>query len=104
MKKLISKILKGPGEIKNKPKSWEADIIKSVENFTMTSAENITALIRAIAHVHENKIEGAIVECGVWKGGSMMAAVKTLLHLGESSRQLYLYDTFSEFSSPEAVD
>ena len=53
-------------------------IIDRVRPFTMTSPERIMALRAAVAHVCRHAIPGAIVECGVWRGGSMMAAALTL--------------------------
>jgi hypothetical protein len=51
-----------------------------------------------------NGIDGAMVECGVWKGGSSMAMALTLKNLGSENRDLYLYDTFSGMSAPTDVD
>src|SRR5437588_7592087 len=51
----------------------ETDIIRAVRPWTMTSAERIHALILAARYVSAIGIVGAIVECGVWKGGSMAA-------------------------------
>jgi hypothetical protein len=42
----------------------------------------------------KNNIEGDIVECGVWKGGSIMAVIDTLLRHNSTMRSIYLYDTF----------
>ena len=78
-------------------------IIDRVRPFTMTSPERIMALRAAVAHVCRHAIPGAIVECGVWRGGSMMAAALTLLELGER-RPLHLYDTFTGMPPPGAAD
>ncbi|GHD27655.1 hypothetical protein GCM10007147_26880 [Nocardiopsis kunsanensis] len=51
------------------------------------------ALVNAIEYVHHSQIEGDIVECGVWRGGSMELAAKKLLSLQEI-RDLWLYDTY----------
>ncbi len=80
------------------------DIITSVQPFTMTSPERVNSLIEAVKYVVKNKIDGAFVECGVWKGGSAMAMTLTLKSLGESSRELFLYDTFSGMVAPTEVD
>ena len=40
------------------------------------------------------EVDGDIVECGVWKGGSMMLAAKTLMELDNTDYDLYLFDTF----------
>jgi O-methyltransferase len=82
----------------------EADLIRDVRPWTMTSAERIYALIQAVRFVSANAIAGAIVECGVWKGGSMMAAAKTLLRLEDTTRDLYLFDTFEGMSEPSGKD
>lgn len=79
-------------------------IYEAVKPYTMTSPERVNALIEAVRYVVENNITGAIVECGVWKGGSMMATALTLKHLGDENRDLYLYDTFSGMNAPTAAD
>lgn len=79
-------------------------IWNDVRNNTMTSKERIFGLIEAVKYVNKYNIEGAIVECGVWRGGSMMAVAKTLKSLNDTSRQLYLYDTYEGMTEPTAVD
>jgi O-methyltransferase len=75
----------------------------AVQPYTMTGPERIFALRQAVLHVCRNRIPGAIVECGVWKGGSMMAAAKTLMECGER-RPLYLCDTFDGMPPPADGD
>ena len=89
------------------PPDFEAsdiEIIRAVEPYTMTSTERIHALIHAVRHVVRNRIAGDMVECGVWKGGSVMAMALTLLQLGERDRSLYLFDTFSGMTPPGDMD
>src|SRR5918999_5145890 len=76
------------------------DVIKRVRRQTMTTAPRIAALCDSVEYLVRNAIEGAIVECGVWKGGSMMAAALTLLRLEEADRDLYLFDTFTGLPQP----
>lgn len=66
----------------------------AVRSYTMTSPQRVYALCNAVRYVVDNAIPGAIVECGVWRGGSTMAAARTLLELGDRSRDLVLFDTF----------
>jgi hypothetical protein len=82
----------------------ELSIIREVRPWTMTSVERIYALIQAVRYISANAIAGAIVECGVWKGGSMAAVAKTLVQLGELSRDLYLFDTFEGMAPPSVED
>jgi hypothetical protein len=79
-------------------------IYKKVRPYTMTSPERIFSLCEAVTYVQKNNIEGDIVECGVWKGGSMMAVAETLLRAGDTSRDLYLFDTFEGMPPPTEND
>jgi hypothetical protein len=66
----------------------------------MASPERIYALCDAVRYVSINAVPGDIVECGVWRGGCMMAAARTLLELGDTTRTLYLFDTFDGMTKP----
>jgi len=81
-----------------------AQTIAAVRPYTMTSDERVAALCDAVRYVVTNRVPGAIVECGVWKGGSMMAVARTLLELGESTRDLHLFDTFEGMTAPTGED
>lgn len=78
-------------------------IIAAVAPFTMTSPERIVALRDAVRHVCRHGIPGDIVECGVWRGGSMMAAALALVELG-ARRTLHLFDTFDGMPPPGDLD
>ncbi len=78
---------------------WEA-----VRTVTMTSPERVLALRRSVRRVVDQGIPGAIVECGVWRGGSMLAAALTLAELGDTTRDLYLFDTFTGMTEPTEHD
>jgi O-methyltransferase len=82
----------------------EADLVREVRPWTMTSAERIYSLIQAVRYVSTNSIPGAFVECGVWKGGSMAAIARTLLEVQDIRRELYLFDTFEGMTEPTAKD
>jgi O-methyltransferase len=78
--------------------------LKSVRPYTMTSSERISSLVQAVRYIVKAGVPGAIVECGVWRGGSMMAVAYTLAGLGVSDRQLYLFDTYEGMSPPTGAD
>lgn len=80
------------------------EVYKKVKPYTMTSPERVFSLCEAVKYIHEKNIEGDIVECGVWKGGSMMAVAETLLRSGDTSRNLYLFDTFEGMAPPTDKD
>ncbi|PZV15273.1 MAG: macrocin O-methyltransferase [Pseudanabaena sp.] len=80
------------------------NIISKVQNYTMTSVERRFALINTIRYISTNQIAGDIVECGVWKGGSMMAVAYTLIQMEDLGRDLHLFDTFSGMAEPSEKD
>jgi O-methyltransferase len=72
--------------------------------FTMVSRERLYAHFLAVRYVVENGIDGDIVECGVWRGGTSMLGALTLLGMNETSRRLWLYDTFAGMTEPTPDD
>lgn len=72
--------------------------------FTMVSRERLYAHFQAVNYVVKNRIAGDIVECGVWRGGTSMLGALTLLGLNDTSRRLWLYDTFAGMTKPTEVD
>ncbi|MEU0158170.1 TylF/MycF/NovP-related O-methyltransferase [Streptomyces sp. NPDC006261] len=80
------------------------DIIRAVKPYSMTSPERLNAFILATRYIARHSIPGDIVECGVWRGGSMQACARTLLSVGETERELYLFDTYEGMTPPTAED
>jgi O-methyltransferase len=76
------------------------EIIGAVMPYTMTSPERVAALCHAVRHIEANNVLGAFVECGVYRGGSSMAAAMSFT----KPRDLYLYDTFEGMSAPTTND
>ena len=83
---------------------FHKEIIEKVRPYTMTSVERLFTLIESVKYIVQHNIPGDIVECGVWKGGSMMAVAETLHKLGQTNRQLFLYDTFAGMTAPTQAD
>ncbi len=81
-------------------KKDEIDIIRQVKGYTLTSNERLYTLIHAVRYLVKKDIPGDIVECGVWRGGSIMAAIKVLQGLKDERRSMYLYDTFEGMVAP----
>lgn len=82
----------------------ESRIIELASPCTMTGKHRLLGVIDAVRYVRKAGIAGDIVECGVWKGGSMMAVAATLLAEGDTSRNLYLFDTFEGMAPPTERD
>jgi hypothetical protein len=84
--------------------SEQYNILETVRPFTMTSDERIAAVLHAVDYVSKNQIAGDIAECGVWKGGSMMAVALDLVRRNDFSRTLWLYDTFEGMNEATEAD
>lgn len=82
----------------------DRQIINQVRPFTMTSTERIWTLLKAIDYLEANKVPGDFVECGVWRGGSVMAMLLRLQQLESAPRTVWLYDTFQGMTPPTQED
>lgn len=80
------------------------EIYRKTRNYTMTSPERMYALHQAVSYICSSSIPGDIVETGVWRGGSSMVVAHSLLEKGDTSRSLYLYDTFTGMAEPTEDD
>ena len=81
-----------------------ARLVRAVRPFTMTSEARIRVLCELVRDIVRRGIPGDIAECGVWRGGSMMAVALTLLELGDTGRVLHLFDTFQGMTPPGEHD
>jgi len=88
------------------PDLSEADfrILEEVDPYTMVSPDRLCAFIEATRYVVNNDVPGAIVECGVWRGGASMASIKALQSLDRTGRDFYLYDTYEGMTRPSEHD
>ena len=77
---------------------------RRVATATMTSTQRLHALYQAINYATDAGVRGPIVECGVWRGGSSMLSALALLARGDTSRTLWLYDTFEGMVAPGELD
>jgi hypothetical protein len=78
-------------------------IIERTRPYTKTPSVRVVALCNSVDYVVGNEIPGAIVECGLWRGGSLMAAALRLAGLG-ADRSLYGFDTFAGMTAPTQED
>lgn len=108
VKKIVSHFSGQPinGESLNcKYEASTEKIITICKPYTMTARSNLNAIIEAVRYLDRNKINGALVECGVWRGGCVMAMAEShRLWSGQISREIYLYDTFEGMSKPTDLD
>ena len=81
---------------------WQ--IVPEVHDFTQLPIEPMWSLYEAVRYLVGRGIKGDFVECGVLFGGSAMLIAKTLMALGDTSRDLWLYDSFQGFVGEQAED
>jgi hypothetical protein len=72
--------------------------------YTMTTVERQYALYQATKYLVARRIQGAFVECGVWRGGAAMMMAHTLLACQNAEREIFLYDTFTGMTEPTEKD
>lgn len=83
---------------------FEQQVVDEVRMHTMISTARLLANMDAVEYVVRRGVPGALVECGVWRGGSVLAMVRVLQRLGVDDRDVYLYDTFEGMTEPGDVD
>jgi O-methyltransferase len=57
-----------------------------------------------VRHCVRRELPGAFVECGVWKGGAVLAMLLALQQEGRADRDVYLFDTFEGMTEPSPED
>jgi O-methyltransferase len=79
-------------------------IIEQSLPHTMTGIARLQSVIDAVRYCERRGIPGAFAECGVWRGGSVLAMILTLQDLGSRDRDIYLLDTFEGMTEPGERD
>lgn len=83
---------------------WKLAVVAQVGEHTMTPANRVVELCAAVAYVEANSLPGAFVECGVARGGSVMAMALSLMHIGRCDREIYAFDTYEGQPRPSSRD
>jgi len=79
-------------------------MVRRLSEFSMTSYGTLGVLMDAVRYVIKNNIQGDVVECGIGKGGSIMAIAETLIDLESFEKEIFLYDTYEGFPEPGKFD
>jgi O-methyltransferase len=84
----------------------EADrrIVERALEHTMTSVARLDAVVQSVRHCVRRELPGDFAECGVWRGGSVLAMILTLQDMGAPPRDIHLYDTFEGMTEPTELD
>lgn len=79
-------------------------LFNACKAYTLIHVERMYSLYKAVQYVVQKKLPGDFVECGVWKGGASMMMAKVLMQMGDTSRTIYMYDTYEGMSEPTKED
>jgi O-methyltransferase len=79
-------------------------IVERALPYTMTGIARLQALVDAVRYCVAREVPGDFAECGVWRGGSVLAMILTLQELGADDRHVHLYDTFEGMTEPTEHD
>ncbi len=79
-------------------------IYNQCKPYTMTSPERMYSLYLSMNYIIDNRLEGDLAECGVWRGGSSMMMALMLKQKGITDKKIYLYDTYEGMSAPTEFD
>ncbi len=80
------------------------EIVTLSDEYSMTSRPKRFALVAAVRHIAQTGIPGDIVECGVWRGGSIHMIARTFQAEGVTDRDIHLFDTFEGMTEPTEHD
>lgn len=88
---------------RNKEKIMQMDIMQKVKPYTMVGRSGMYVTYDSVIKIEKENIKGAIVECGVARGGSaaMMALISEHFN---GKRKYWLFDTFEGLPPPSEKD
>ena len=69
----------------------------------MTGPLRMWSVLQSINHIIDKSVEGALVECGVWKGGNLALMSKYSNHLGLDAPVIG-FDTFDGMPEADEID
>lgn len=79
--------------------------VSKVAGYTLVSWGRLASLWHQVAYLDRAGIAGALVECGVYRGGSTaMMALAHAARVKPPVRQLHLFDSFEGVPEPAAID
>ena len=89
--------------------TFDRELLECSSDWTMCSGLQKQFMMDATRYVLRREIPGAIVECGVWRGGMMQIVARTLVAEADApnmayanQRELWLYDTYTGMPDPES--
>jgi hypothetical protein len=78
-------------------------LLRTVRPYSMVSYERLRRLYELAESAEVNRLEGAFVECGVWRGGCS-GVMAYLANKYGSGREVHLFDSFEGLPDPTDRD
>lgn len=80
------------------------ELLTKYRSKTMVPWGGLHMAYRAARYIARNRIAGAVVECGVWRGGCALMMAEAIQLEAEPVYDFYLYDTFTGMTEPGEQD
>lgn len=80
----------------------DSSVAPFIKPNTMLNDLRLKNIVDIVQYICRNNVEGAVVECGVWKGGSVALMAHTMLQ-EKKVKSLHLFDAFDEICEPDAA-
>ena len=81
----------------------ELNKFDKINEISLTSLPNRWSLYQSLKYIYENKIEGDLVETGVFKGANLVL-INDFLNQFKIEKKIYAYDTYSGQPEPTNFD
>jgi O-methyltransferase len=82
----------------------DREILERCADLTLIGTARLLAVVDAARYCVRRGLDGAFVECGVWRGGAVLAMLLALQQEGVTDRDVHLYDTFEGMTQPTEAD
>lgn len=76
-------------------------LLAQVATSTMLPRARLVSLYEQVAHCQRSGIAGALVECGVWRGGAVGLMALAVQSNPGPQRTLHLFDSFQDICAPD---
>jgi hypothetical protein len=77
------------------------ETLSVVKEYTMLSEARLHSLYEEVVYCERAGIPGALVECGVWKGGALALMARANICFGATRRPIHGFDAFSDLCFPD---
>jgi O-methyltransferase len=71
--------------------------------YSLTGPDRMWALLQSMKHIRQNRLDGDLVECGVWRGGNILL-MRKFADEHFPSKMVFGYDTFEGMPEPTDID